>query len=48
MEGSKTIGNHMANTNQNLASIGMDLDTVDKNCADETTIEETPAFFQAP
>ena len=39
---------YMASTDQNPASTGMDLDTIDKNHVVEATIEETPAFFQAP
>ena len=47
-EGSKTIGDHMASTDQNPANTGMDMDTIQVSSTDANNIEETPGSFQTP
>ena len=47
-EGLKTIGDHMASTDQNLANTGMDMDTIQVSSTDANNIEETPRSFQTP
>ena len=47
-EGSKTIGDHMASTDQNPATTGMDMDTIQVSSTDANNIEETPGSFQTP